>query len=163
MLMYHLLIGFQAPVYTYSAPGESQFLRLSVGLAANNGHVSDNMFANAAIFELGIPNAGNSDFPVSGLNPLLRIQSLVTRRSKQSKVYGESQRLDVEQALYAYTMGGAFGSMEEDVKGSISVGKYADFIVLSEDPRSTEPGRIKEIQVMQTYSDGVLRYQRDES
>lgn len=121
----------------------------------------DTMFANASIFELGIPNAGNSDFPVSSLNPMLRIQSLVTRRSKQGKVYGESQRLDVEQALYAYTMGGAIGSLEEDVKGSISPNKYADFIVLSEDPRSTPPDRIKDIQIDQTYSNGVLRYQRE--
>ena len=49
--------------------------------------------------------------------------------------YGPEQALSVEQALHAYTVGGAYASFEEDVKGSISPGRYADFVVLSADPR----------------------------
>ena len=120
----------------------------------------DWMFANATSFELGIPNAANSDFPVSGLNPMLRIQSLVTRRSRGGKVYGARQRISVEQALYAYTMGGAFASFEEDVKGSISAGKYADFVVLSDDPRSVPAERLSEVFVERTFVDGIERYRR---
>ncbi len=115
------------------------------------------MFANASIIEHGIANAANSDFPVSGLSPLLRIQSLVTRTSKAGKTYGAEQRITVDQALHAYTMGGAFASFEEDVKGSITPGKYADFAVLSDDPRDVAPNRISEIDVLATYSGGQLR------
>ena len=118
------------------------------------------MFANASTFEYGIPNAGNSDYPVSGLSPLLRIQSLVTRTSQQGKPYGLVQTLSVEQALQAYTMGSAYASFEEDRKGSITPGKYADFVVLSDDPRQVDPMTIKDIQVEATYVAGKLRYQR---
>jgi predicted amidohydrolase YtcJ len=119
------------------------------------------MFANASSFEYGIPNAANSDYPVSALSPLLRIQSLVTRRSRAGKVYGPSQRLSIEQALHAYTMGGAIASFEEQRKGSISVGKFADFVILDDDPRRVKPEALKDIAVYATYSAGIKRYQRD--
>ena len=105
-------------------------------------------------------NAANSDFPVSELSPLRRIQSLVTRTSRAGKVYGPEQRLSVEQALYAYTMGGAYASFEENVKGSITPGKYADFVILSADPRKVPQQNIHNIEVLATYSDGKLRYSK---
>ena len=120
----------------------------------------DRMFANRSTFDLGIPNAGNSDFPVAALSPLLRIQSLVTRTSYAGKVYGASQRLTVDQALYAYTMGSAFATFEENQKGSITPGKYADFTFLSADPHDVAPGAISMIEVEATYSDGIKRFQK---
>jgi len=120
----------------------------------------DRMFANASTFEHGIPNAGNSDFPVSGLDPMLRIQSLVTRKSRHGKVYGPSQRLSVDQALRAYTMGGAYASFEEEEKGSITRGKLADFVVLSHDPRAVLAESISEICVEQPFAAGVRRFER---
>ncbi len=116
------------------------------------------MFANASTFDLEIPNAGNSDYPVSALPPLLRIQSLVTRTSRSGKTYGAEQRLSVDQALYVYTMGGAYATFEEDSKGSISPGKFADFVVLSADPHDVAPDQIKDIRVLATYVDGVERF-----
>lgn len=118
------------------------------------------MFANASTFEYGIPNAGNSDYPIAGLSPMLRIQSLVTRTSRQGNTYGPEQRLTVEQALHAYTMGGAYATFEEDKKGSISVGKFADFVILSDDPRSVPPLEIRKIEVEATFVAGVERYRR---
>jgi predicted amidohydrolase YtcJ len=118
------------------------------------------MFPNASTFEYGVPNAGNSDYPVSGLSPLLRIQSLVTRTSRAGKTYGADQRLSVEQALYVYTMGGAFATFEEDSKGSISPGKFADFVILSADPREVASSRIKDIEVLATWVGGVNRFER---
>ena len=123
----------------------------------------DWMFANASSFEYGIPNAANSDFPVSDLNPMLRIQSLVTRRSRWGKVYGPSQRLSVEQALHAYTMGGAYASFEEDEKGSITPGKLADFVILSHDPRAVLPESISTVVVEQTFVAGVKRFDRSDA
>ena len=123
----------------------------------------DWMIPNASSFEYGIPNAGNSDFPVSAAEPLLRIQSLVTRRSRQGKVYGPRQRLSVEQALHVFTMGGAYASFEENQKGSISEGKFADFVVLSQDPRAVPPESIAQIQVEQTFVAGVKRFDRSGS
>jgi predicted amidohydrolase YtcJ len=116
------------------------------------------MFPNASTFEYGIPNAGNSDYPISGLSPMLRIQSLVTRTSRGGRTYGPEQRLSVEQALYVYTMGGAFASFEETRKGSIKRGKFADFVVLSDDPRSVPALELKDVAVEETWVAGRMRY-----
>ena len=120
----------------------------------------DWMFANASTFEFGIPNAANSDFPVSGLNPLLRIQSLVTRKSRHGKVYGPRQMLSVEQALYAYTMGGAYASFEEADKGSIEPGKLADIVVLDRDLTAIAPSEIRDAKVSVTIVDGRVVFER---
>jgi len=119
-----------------------------------------NMFTNASTFEYGIPNAANSDYPVSALSPLLRIQSLVTRTSRFGKTYGPEQRLTVDQALHAYTMGGAYATFEEDQKGSIEAGKFADFVFLSADPNTVPANEIKDIEVLETYVGGVSRFRR---
>jgi predicted amidohydrolase YtcJ len=118
------------------------------------------MFANASIIANGIPNAANSDFPVSPLHPFLRIQSLLTRTSRAGKTYGASQRLTLEQALYAYTMGGAFATFEENDKGSITPGKFADFVILSQDPHTVPPLEVRHIFVEATYVGGALRFEK---
>ncbi|MBW1684682.1 MAG: amidohydrolase [Deltaproteobacteria bacterium] len=118
----------------------------------------EHLIPNGAAYALGIPVAGNSDYPVSSSNPMLRIQSLVTRESRYGKVYGPSQRLTVDQALHSFTMGGAFATFEEDQKGSISPGKLADFVVLSSDPRTAPPHEIRNIRVLCTFIGGDLVY-----
>ncbi len=118
----------------------------------------EHLIPNGTAYALGVPVAGNSDYPVSGSNPMVRIQSLVTRESRYGKVYGPSQRLTVDQALHSFTMGGAFATFEEDRKGSISPGKLADFVVLSSDPRTTPPDEIRNIRVLCTFIGGDLVY-----
>ncbi len=118
------------------------------------------LFPNAASLEHGIVNAANSDYPVSALSPLRRIQSLMNRTSRSGKTYGKSQVLSAEQALYAYTMGGAYASFEENVKGSITAGKYADFVILAEDPRAVAIEKIHAIDILATYSAGIQRYRK---
>jgi predicted amidohydrolase YtcJ len=118
----------------------------------------EHLIPNGAAYALGLPVAGNSDYPVSSSNPMVRIQSLVTRKSRYGKVYGPSQRLTVDEALHSFTMGGAFATFEEDRKGSISPGKLADFVVLSSDPRTTPPDEIRNIRVLCTFIGGDLVY-----
>jgi predicted amidohydrolase YtcJ len=62
--------------------------------------------------------------------------------------------------LKAYTYGSAYASHKEDVLGSVSPGKFADFAVLDEDPHRVEPGALHEIAVTQTIIGGVVRYTR---
>lgn len=120
-----------------------------------------NMHPNRSALERGIPVAGNSDWPVSEADPLLRIQSMVTRTSAEGKTYGPQQRLTVEQALGVFTRGGAYASFEEDVKGSITVGKLADCVILSADPRDVPPEEIKDIRVLKTIIGGEVVYDTD--
>lgn len=118
------------------------------------------MHPNRSAIDMGIPVAGNSDGPVSEPHPMLRIQSMVTRRSAEGKVYGERQRVTVEQALKIWTLGSAYAEFEEHRKGSITRGKLADFVVLDRDPRNINAGELKDVLVERTYVGGQLVYHR---
>ena len=118
------------------------------------------MHANRSALDLGIPVAGNSDYGVSAADPMLRIQSMVTRTSAEGNVYGAEQRISAEEAIAVWTMGSAYSTFDEDVKGSIEVGKLADFVILSDDPTNVPPDRIKDIAVDMTFIDGNLAYER---
>ncbi|MHC4596746.1 MAG: amidohydrolase family protein [Planctomycetota bacterium] len=118
------------------------------------------MHANRSAVEMGIAVAGNSDSPVSTAEPLLRIQSMVTRKTAEGKVYGPEQRLCAEDAIRIWTMGSAYASFEQDIKGSIEVGKLADFVILSQDPTNVPPDTIKDIEVEKTYVGGKLAYEK---
>jgi predicted amidohydrolase YtcJ len=120
----------------------------------------DWMHPNRSLIDAGVPIAGNSDYPVSRAEPLLHLQDMVTRISAEGKLYGPKQRTTLQQALYVWTMGGAFASFEEGVKGSIEPGKLADFVVLSADPAQVDPLAIKDIPVEMTVIDGKVVYQR---
>ena len=112
------------------------------------------MHANRSAIEMGIPIGGNSDWPVSAANPLLRIQSMATRQTKEGQVIGSKQVIPVYNALYAWTMGSAYSSFDENTKGSITLGKLADFVILSDNPLTVEKNRIKDISVEQTFIGG---------
>lgn len=118
------------------------------------------MHANRSALDLGIPVAGNSDAPVSKAIPLLRIQSMMTRQSAEGKVYGADQRVTFAQALENWTHGSAFASFDDDNRGTIAVGKLADFVVLNTDPRQVEPHEVGEIQVDLTVIGGEIVFER---
>ncbi len=118
------------------------------------------MHPNRSAVEMGIVVAGTSDSPVSAAEPLLRIQSMVTRKTAEGNVYGPEQKVSVGAAIRIWTMGSAYASFEEDIKGSIEVGKLADFVVLSQDPTEVPPDRIKDINVERTYVGGKLAFVR---
>jgi len=123
----------------------------------------DMMHPNRSAIDRGIPIAGNSDSPVSKAHPLLRIQSMVTRRSAEGKVYGAKQRVTVEQAIRAWTLGSAFASFEEKIKGSITVGKLADVVVLASDPRIVPAERLGQVKVDLTVIGGKIVFDRANS
>jgi predicted amidohydrolase YtcJ len=120
----------------------------------------DWMLPARSLIDAGVVVAGNSDYPVSRAEPLLHLQDMVTRTSAEGKVYGPRQRTTLEQALHAWTMGGAFASFEEKVKGSIEPGKLADFVVLGADPGRVDPMAIKDIAVDMTVIAGKIIYER---
>ena len=109
--------------------------------------------------DMGIMVASHSDATVATAHPMLRIQSMVTRQSHCGLVLGINQAVTVEEAIKIWTLDGAFASFEEDIKGSITPGKLADFVVLRQDPRKVEPLEIRKIVVDQTYIDGVRVWQ----
>ena len=116
----------------------------------------ERMHAARWFLDAGIPTAGHSDSPVATADPLLCIQDMVTRRSAEGKVYGASQRITAAEALRIWTLGGAFASFEERVKGSITPGKFADFVVLAADPLAVASDTIKDIAIETTIVGGRI-------
>lgn len=106
--------------------------------------------------DMGIHVAGHSDSTVSAADPLLRIQDMVTRRGSNGKEYGANQRVKVDEAIKVWTLDGAYATFEEKIKGSITPGKLADFVVLASDPNKVSPLKIKDIVINSTYVGGKM-------
>lgn len=112
------------------------------------------MFAHRSFLDHGIPVAGASDYTPGPFEPLTAIQSMVTRRDFDGRVWGASQRVTVDEALRIGTLHGARASYEERDKGSITAGKLADFVMLDRDPHDADPDDIKNIGVARTVVGG---------
>lgn len=118
------------------------------------------MFAHRSFLDYGIPVSGASDSPCGPYEPLLAIQSCVTRKSFAGDILGANQVITTDEAIFLYTMASAYASFEEDVKGSITPGKLADLVVLGEDPRRVSREEIKDIPVEMTVVGGEIRYKK---
>jgi len=118
------------------------------------------MFAHRSFLDYGIAVSGASDSPCGPYQPLLAIQSCVTRKSAAGELLAARQRITVEEAIRLYTMASAYASFEENIKGSITPGKLADMVVLGEDPRKVDPDEIKDIPVEMTVVGGEVKYQK---
>ena len=119
------------------------------------------MHAYRSALDLGIQPAGHSDWPVSAADPMIRIQSMVTRKSSQGVVYGPQQKVTSGEAVYVWTMGNARAIFEERERGSIQVGKLADLVILSNDPTRVPDDSIKDIKVEKTILGGKIAYEMD--
>ena len=111
------------------------------------------------LLDAGVPAAAGSDFDPGPFSPLMGIQGMVTRTGWNGERWGVNQRISVAEALQVNTLNGAYATREEGVKGSITPGKYADYVMLAEDPQTIDPARIKDIKVVRTVVDGVTRYE----
>jgi hypothetical protein len=114
----------------------------------------DWMFAMRSFLDAGIPATGSSDYIPGPFPPLLGMQSCVTRRGKDGKVWGARQKITVEEAIRCYTRHSAYASFDEGRKGSIEAGKLADLVVLGADPFVTDPEILSKIPVEGTMVGG---------
>jgi predicted amidohydrolase YtcJ len=110
--------------------------------------------AYRSFIDAGIIAAAGSDFPPGPFAPLMGIQGMVTRTGWNGETWGPEQRITVAEALQINTLNGAYASHEEHLKGSIAAGKLADYVVLSEDPHTVSPDKIKDIKVVRTVTGG---------
>jgi len=112
------------------------------------------MFAHKSFLDYGIPVAPASDYTPGPFEPLMAIQSMVTRKDFKGRVWGPNQRITVSQAMKICTVNGAYASMEENIKGSLTPGKLADMVILAADPHETPEDEIKTIPVLRTIVGG---------
>jgi len=110
--------------------------------------------------DAGLPISGSSDSPVSSFSPLKGIQTAVTRRTWDGQTLGPGQETTLTEALRMYTLNGAYASFEEHIKGSIKVGKLADFVVLEQDPFQSPLDELSDINVDMTIVGGEIVYQK---
>jgi predicted amidohydrolase YtcJ len=131
---------------------------------ANYGQEKMNwMFAHRSFLDSGIVVPGASDYGPGPFEPLMAIQSMVTRKDFSGNVWGPRQRITVDEALRVATINGAYASHEENNKGSIAAGKLADFTMLAKDPHDVNPDEIKNIQIVRTVVGGRTVYPKGEA
>jgi len=119
------------------------------------------MFATKSFLDAGILPALHSDAPVSSFDPRTRWESTVIRTTSAGKVLGPKQCIDAEDALTMYTKGGANATGELAKKGTLEKGKFADFVIIKENPLQIEPNKIHAIQIMETWVNGKLVFKQD--
>jgi hypothetical protein len=102
----------------------------------------------------GIRFSIHSDCPVTPVSPLFCVHAAVNRLTSSGKVLGPEFRLTPEEALRAVTIDSAWQTFEEDIKGSIEVGKLADFTILDRNPLKIAPEQIRNIEVKEVVIGG---------
>ncbi len=122
-------------------------------------------YAFRSILNNGGILAFGTDWFVAPLNPMWGIYAAVTRRTlddKNPNGWVPEQKITVEEAVNAYTNGSAYAEFQENVKGSITVGKLADLVILSDDIFKIDPVKIWDVKVLTTIVDGKVVYQAKE-
>jgi predicted amidohydrolase YtcJ len=111
--------------------------------------------------DMGIIYALHSDAPISPYPAMIRLGSAVNRKTKDGGiVIGANQCIGAEDAIKAYTYGGAYATFDENKKGKLVPGEYADLIVLDSDPTTINPDKIYDIKVLTTIVGGKIAFQR---
>lgn len=118
-----------------------------------------NCMAFRSLLDAGVYACAGSDFSPGPFAPLMGIQGMVTRKGWDGKVWGANQRISVSEAIAVNTYNGAWASGEEAIKGSITAGKLADYVVLASDPHTVDPEKIKDIQIVRTVVGGTISHQ----
>jgi hypothetical protein len=116
-----------------------------------------------SFLDAGVKMCFGTDWYVAPLNPLLGLYSAVTRRTLDDKNpdgWIPEQKISIEDAIKCYTINSAYASFEENIKGSIEVGKLADLIVLSDDILTVDPIKIKDAKVEMTIFNGEIIYNK---
>ena len=119
----------------------------------------ESMFAVRSFIDNGITVTQTSDYPPGPYEPMMALQSSVTRTDMSGNVWGASQKITIEEAFKVGTINGAYASYEEDIKGSLEAGKYADLVVLDEDPTAVDPNTIVDIKIERTMVNGRWVYE----
>mgnify|MGYP001284735545 CR=1 FL=1 len=125
--------------------------RLTVGPERAN-----RMNACSTALKMGVPMAIHSDAPITPLGPLFTAWCAVNRLTFSGRVQGESEKISVQDALYAITLGAAYTLHLDGEIGSIEVGKKADFAVLEQDPTKIGGENLKKIEIWGTVQGGRI-------
>jgi len=119
-------------------------------------------YAFRSLLDSGATLAFGTDWTVAPLDPMLTIYAAVTRRTldgKHPNGWIPEQKISVEEAVRAYTVGSAFAEFQEKEKGTITPDKRADLVILSRDIFKIDPKEIDKVKVVMTIMDGRVVYE----
>jgi predicted amidohydrolase YtcJ len=122
-------------------------------------------YAFRSLLDSGARLAFGTDWTVAPLDPMLTIYAAVTRRTldgKNPNGWVPEQKISVEEAVQAYTVGSAYAEFQEAVKGSLTPGKLADIVIIDSDIFTIKPEEIERAKVVLTILDGRVVYEREE-
>lgn len=126
--------------------------------------LADDISPTGWCMKRGIMFTTHHDAPVAFPNSMRVMDATVTRRSRSGDIIGPEHRVDVMTALKAMTLWAAFQHFEEDSKGSIEIGKLADFVILDKNPLLVDPETLDQIRVVETIKEGVTVFRlKDDS
>jgi predicted amidohydrolase YtcJ len=143
-----------ASVQPYHAIDDGRFAESHIGHDR-----ASRTYAFRTFLDHGVRLAFGTDWEVAPLDPLLTVYAAVTRATldgKNPNGWFPEQKLSVAEAIEAYTMGSAYAEFQEKEKGSITPGKLADMVLLSDDIFSIVPEKIREVRVLKTFVGGRL-------
>jgi predicted amidohydrolase YtcJ len=116
-------------------------------------------YAFRTFLDHGVHLAFGTDWDVAPLNPMLTVYAAVTRATldgKNPNGWFPEQKLSVAETVHAYTMGSAYAEFQEKEKGSITPGKLADMVLLSDDIFSIDPVKVRDVKVLKTIVGGKV-------
>ncbi len=119
----------------------------------------NSMFALRSFLDAGVRPTMASDYPPGPFEPMMALQSMVTRTDITGKTWGPRQKITIEEALRVCTLNGAYASFEEHDKGSLEPGKLADLVVLGRNPVTADPASLVTIPVERTMVGGRWVYE----
>ena len=117
------------------------------------------MFALRSFLDAGVRPTQASDYTASPFDPMMALQSEVTRTDKSGHVWGPKQRITIQEAIQVGTLNGAYASFEENLKGAIRPGMLADLVVLGRDPLREDPSKLIGIPVLRTMVGGKWMFE----
>jgi predicted amidohydrolase YtcJ len=117
------------------------------------------MFAMRSFLDAGLRPTDSSDYTASPADPMMWLQSQLTRTDSKGNVWGANQRITIYEAIRCGTVNGAYAAFEENIKGKISPGQLADLVVLAHDPFKTDPSDLLKIKVERTMVGGIWRFE----
>ena len=150
-------LGVIASMQPYHAIDDGRWAEKRIGKERAKG-----TYAFRSLLDSGATLAFGTDWTVAPLDPMLSIYAAVTRRTldgKNPQGWVPEQKISVAEAVRAYTVGSAYAEFQENVKGTITPGKLADFVLLSRDIFKIDPVKIRDTKILTTIIDGKVVFE----
>ena len=149
-------LGVIASMQTIHCTSDAPYVKKRLG----NGRAKIGGYVWQSLIETGAVICNGTDSPVEPINPIENYYAAVTRKSLNGEEFFPSQKMTRLEALQSYTINGAFAAFEENIKGSLEVGKLADITVLSNDLLNVSESDILNTEILYTIVGGKILYEK---